>query len=127
MVASEWIERQRHIFSSRFSRQKRRGTGLGLATSYGIVRQSGGAIQIESELGKGTTVRFFCPRSQRRRAPIGNETDACPTGTETILVLEDDVSVRHISVRVLRGLGYDVIEAATIDDAQRVFTRIERS
>jgi DNA-binding NtrC family response regulator len=45
-----------------------------------------------------------------------------PTGSETIIVLEDDISVRHMSIRLLRGLGYDVIEAATIDDAQRVFT-----
>jgi len=115
-----------HIFEPFFTTKDEGdgSSGLGLATSYGIVRQSGGYIGVESELGKGTTVKIYLPRvaappplpykkpNQRKLA----------TGTETVLVLEDDVSVRHISVRLLRKLGYEVIEAANGDDAQRLIS-----
>ena len=110
-----------HLFEPFFT-TKAEGSGLGLATSYGIIRQSGGAIQIESELGKGTTVRIFLPKVAAPERTYRKRNGRMPTGTETIIVLEDDISVRHMSIRLLRGLGYDVIEAATIDDAQRVFT-----
>jgi signal transduction histidine kinase/CheY-like chemotaxis protein len=97
-------------------------SGLGLATSYGIVRQSGGYITVESELGKGTTFRIFLPRVSAPPPPAYKRRDsqAFLTGTETVLVLEDDVSVRHLTVRLLRKLGYDVIEAAHGDDAKRL-------
>ena len=99
--------------------------GLGLASSYGIVRQSGGHICAESTLGKGTTFRIFLPRVAPPAPPNYKKRShgKSLTGTETILVLEDDVSVRHLSVRVLRGLGYDVIEAARGEDAQRALTQ----
>ncbi len=99
-------------------------SGLGLATSYGIVRQSGGHICIESEEGKGTTIRIYLPRVPAPPPPPYKKPGSkkLHTGTETILVLEDDVSVRHISVRVLRNLGYQVIEAANSDDAQRLLS-----
>jgi PAS domain S-box-containing protein len=107
-----------HVFEPFFT-TKDHGSGLGLATSYGIVHQSGGHIRIESEEGKGTTVRIYLPKvpapPSTYQKPNGKK---LPTGTETILVLEDDISVRHISVRVLRNLGYQVIEAANGDDAQ---------
>jgi CheY-like chemotaxis protein len=109
-----------HVFEPFFS-TKDHCSGLGLATSYGIVRQSGGQIRLDSESGKGTTVQIFLPRVAAPPAPykkpIGRKV---PGGSETILVLEDDVSVRHISVRLLRNLGYEVIEAANGDDAQRL-------
>ena len=99
-------------------------SGLGLATSYGIVHQSGGHILIDSEEGKGTTARIYLPKVAAPPAPSYKKPGLkkLPAGTETILVLEDDISVRHISVRVLRKLGYQVIEAATGDDAQRMIT-----
>ena len=116
-------EVKQHLFEPFFTtKDEGGGNGLGLATSYGIVRQSGGEICVESELGAGTTVRIFLPRvpapqPPSYKRPSGNK---MPRGAETILVLEDDISVRHISVRVLRGLGYNVIEAATGDDAQQL-------
>jgi len=101
-----------------------RGSGLGLATSYGIVRQSGGDIRVQSRLGAGTTITIYIPKVAAPRVPDYQRPQSrkLPTGTETVLVLEDDVSVRHISVRILRGLGYDVIEAANGDDAQRLIS-----
>jgi len=109
-----------HLFEPFFTTKEKR-SGLGLATTYGIVHQSGGHLRVESEPGKGTTVQIYLPRVTAPPAaykkPNGKQ---LPTGTETILVLEDDISVRHISIRVLRGLGYQVIEAANGDDAQRL-------
>jgi PAS domain S-box-containing protein len=115
-------EVKQHLFEPFFTTKEQAHSGLGLATSYGIIRQSGGFICIDSTLGKGTTVNIFLPRVPAPPAP-GYKKPALkrlPTGDETVLVLEDDVSVRHISVRVLRKLGYEVIEAANGDDAQRL-------
>lgn len=114
-----------HLFEPFFTtKEDGRSSGLGLATSYGIVRQSGGRIRIESELGKGTRVDIYLPKVPPPPEPSYKKPGGknLPTGTETILVLEDDISVRHISVRVLRNLGYQVIEAANGDDAQRLFS-----
>jgi two-component system cell cycle sensor histidine kinase/response regulator CckA len=112
-----------HLFEPFFT-TKDRATGLGLATSYGIIRQSGGDIQIESQEGTGTTVQIWLPRVAAPPKPSYKKPGSrrLPEGAETILVLEDDISVRHISVRVLRGLGYTVIEAANGDDAQRLIS-----
>ena len=112
-----------HLFEPFFTtKPSRERSGLGLATSYGIVRQSGGYISVESEVGKGAAFEIFLPRvpappppAYRRRGP-----HALRTGSETVLVLEDEASVRHVSVRLLRKLGYDVIEAAHGDDAKRL-------
>jgi CheY-like chemotaxis protein len=114
-----------HLFEPFFTtKQEGSSSGLGLATSYGIVRQSGGQICIESEEGKGTIVRIYLPRVPAPPPPPYKKPNRkkLPVGTETILVLEDDISVRHISVRVLRNLGYQVIEAANGDDAQRLIS-----
>jgi CheY-like chemotaxis protein len=80
---------------------------------------------VESDLGKGTTVRIFLPQVPAPPAPSYKKRGAqkLPTGTETILVLEDDISVRHLSVRVLRSLGYEVLEAAKGDDAKQLIGR----
>ncbi len=118
-------EVKQHLFEPFFTTKEEGGSGLGLATSYGIVRQSGGRICVESELDKGTTVRIFLPRVAAPPAPSYKKPGAnkLATGTETILVLEDDISVRHLSVRVLRSLGYEVLEAANGDDAQQLIGR----
>ena len=113
-----------HLFEPFFTtKNEGLGSGLGLATSYGIVRQSGGQIFIESELGSGTRVEIYLPRVPAPPPPPYRKPAArkLPKGTESILVLEDDSSVRHMSMRILRRLGYDVLEAASGDDAQRIF------
>ncbi len=117
-------EVRRHLFEPFFTTKKdNNSTGLGLATSYGIVRQSGGSIRIESALGKGTRVDIYLPQVPAPPPPAYRKPSnrMLPTGTEAILVLEDDISVRHMSVKILRNLGYEVMEAASGDDAQRHF------
>ena len=116
-------EAKAHQFEPFFTTKDNR-SGLGLAASYGVVHQSGGHIRLDSQEGKGTTAEIYLPKVPAPPAPsyIKPNLKKFPTGNETILVLEDDISVRHISVRVLRKLGYQVIEAATGDDAQRMIT-----
>ncbi len=91
------------------------GTGLGLATCWGIAQQAGGSISVYSEVGRGTVFRIYLPRHQ---GPL-EESDAAPSrdrttihGTELVLVVEDDPQVRALTIRALRGAGYEVLEAA---------------
>ncbi|MGI8435911.1 MAG: ATP-binding protein, partial [Chthoniobacterales bacterium] len=112
-----------HLFEPFFTtKDDGRSSGLGLATSYGIVRQSGGHLCVESQLGRGTMVTIYFPKVPAPPPPAYKKPSSkkSPTGIETILVLEDDVSVRHLAVRVLRALGYEVLEAAHGEDAQRL-------
>ena len=110
------------LFEPFFSTKAESGTGLGLATSYGIIRQSGGQITVESKLGCGTTFTIALPKVPTPPRPAYKKANGhkAPTGSETILVLEDDIPVRHLTVRCLRSLGYEVLEAAHCDDAQRL-------
>ncbi len=92
------------------------GTGLGLSMVYGFVKQSGGNVQLYSELGRGTVVRVFLPLAEaveNAPAPAASraDVDAMPGGSETILVVEDDPRLRRVVNRRLRSLGYQVIEA----------------
>ena len=99
-----------------------RGTGLGLSTVYGIVKQSGGFIWIDSEAGRGTTVRIYLPpvdEPARQAAPPAPE--AVPTGgAETVLLAEDEETVRRLARRVLERGGYTVLEASDGEEALRV-------
>ena len=91
-----------------------KGTGLGLSTAYGIVRQSDGHIAVSSELGLGTTFRIFLPRSEAPPPSAADSSgDHMPEGTEYILLVEDDSSVRRLSKELLVRLGYSVTEAAS--------------
>ncbi len=95
-----------------------KGTGLGLATVYGIVKQHRGWVEVESALGKGTTFRVFLPVTDSRPdhalpAPVGRST----AGTEKILLVEDEASLRRIQGKYLRGKGYEVVEAASGQEA----------
>ena len=92
-----------------------RGNGLGLATIYGFVRQSGGNATIYSEVGKGTTVNLYLPRTaiQRVAEPAEKRPAAAEAGQgETVLVVEDDDRVRRLTAARLETLGYRVLEAA---------------
>jgi CheY-like chemotaxis protein len=110
-----------HLFEPFFTtKEDRHGSGLGLATCYGIVRQSGGHIIIESEFGKGTAVHIYLPEAVAPPPAPYRKRPKLPSGTETILVVEDDISVRHVAVRTLRMLGYNVLEAFRADEAKRL-------
>jgi PAS domain S-box-containing protein len=114
-------EVKEHLFEPFFSTKgDRHGSGLGLATCYGIVRQSGGHITVESELAKGTAVHIYLPEVAAPPAAAYRKRPKLPSGTETILVVEDDISVRHVAVRTLRMLGYNVLEAFRADEAKRL-------
>jgi two-component system cell cycle sensor histidine kinase/response regulator CckA len=91
-----------------------RGTGLGLATVLGIVKQSGGVIGCRSTVGEGTSFRIVLPAAAQAFRPEVNPPEGlamAPKGTETILVVEDEDAVRLLTGRVLRSRGYRVIEA----------------
>ena len=107
-------ETQSHLFEPFFTtKEKGKGTGLGLSTVYGIVKQSGGTIGIESKLGQGTTCKIFFPKVNEtaQGAPIISETVGRAIGRETILVVEDDPSVRGLVQEALRLSGYEVVVA----------------
>ena len=97
------------------------GTGLGLSTCYGIVGQSGGHMVVDSEQGKGTTVAVYLPSAEGEASPLPlrDEDGFLPTGNETVMLVEDEPSVREVTARVLRGQGYSVVEAANGVDAMK--------
>jgi two-component system cell cycle sensor histidine kinase/response regulator CckA len=114
---------QSHMFEPFFTtKNPGHGTGLGLATAYGIIRQSGGAIRIMSRLGEGTTVRIYLPSAHGRvSAPVEKPVQAGPlTGAETILLVEDEARVRKLIVDVLTARGYLVLEATRGEEALRL-------
>jgi signal transduction histidine kinase/ActR/RegA family two-component response regulator len=96
-----------------------KGTGMGLATVYGIVRQSGGSIYVYSEPGEGTSFKVYLPRVDDRVTVVADPGAivAAPTGGEVILLVEDEAAVRAFAARVLRALGYTILEAANGTDA----------
>jgi len=99
-----------------------KGTGLGLATSYGIIKQFGGHVHVDSALGKGTTFKVYFPRSQGD--PTTRKSGSAPKvkleGSETVLVVEDQRAVRNLAVRALRAWGYRVLEAQNGEAAMAV-------
>jgi PAS domain S-box-containing protein len=112
-----------HLFEPFFTTKPQgSGTGLGLATCHGIVQQSGGHIWVHSELGQGTTVTILLPRGATRSggADEPSRSRSPARGTETILVVEDEPSVRRLAVLGLRSNGYQVLEAANAAEALRV-------
>jgi two-component system cell cycle sensor histidine kinase/response regulator CckA len=99
-----------------------KGTGLGLATVYGIVKQSNGGIEVHSEVGRGTSFRIYLPR--QLEAPRGRPSDAgrrrFPQGSETILLVEDENEVRRLGLVILQANGYTVLEASNAQEALKI-------
>jgi PAS domain S-box-containing protein len=119
-------ETQKHIFEPFFTtKEKGKGTGLGLATVYGIVKQSEGYIWVDSEPGAGTTVRVYLPRVEGEEEAAephrsAGAEQAPARGTETVLLVEDEDMVRRMTREVLEGAGYQVLEASSGFEALRV-------
>jgi two-component system cell cycle sensor histidine kinase/response regulator CckA len=120
-------ETQRRVFEPFFTtKEKGKGTGLGLSTTYGIVKQSKGYIWVYSELDRGTTFKVYLPRSNdgARLPALGPAVAAAvKLACETVLLVEDEPGVRHLSKRILDSAGYHVLEASNGDDAERVFAK----
>jgi two-component system cell cycle sensor histidine kinase/response regulator CckA len=114
-------ETRSRVFDPFFT-TKNEGTGLGLATVYGIVTQSGGHIWLESELGVGTTFTIYFPLSAGVAPAVGATPQDLPSldGTETILLVEDETAVRRLVVRTLESYGYTVSEASSPAEALRI-------
>src|SRR6266480_2292259 len=120
-------ETQAHMFEPFFTtKEKGKGTGLGLATVYGIIKQSGGFIWVYSEVGHGTTFKLYLPRveelAERAAAPAAARTRPA-RGTETVLVVEDEAPVRNVARQVLERHGYTVLEAPSAEAALDIATR----
>ncbi|MDQ3136076.1 MAG: ATP-binding protein [Gemmatimonadota bacterium] len=126
-------EIQQHIFEPFFTtkdKAKAKGTGLGLATVYGIVKQSGGYVAVDSTPGTGTTMRVYLPLAvvmPLPSAPAPAPEDRSTAGTETILLVEDEDSVRGLTRRILARAGYTVLTARDADEALRVSAQYDET
>jgi PAS domain S-box-containing protein len=116
-------EVKEHLFEPFFTtKEKGKGTGLGLSTVYGIVKQSEGDVWVYSEPGQGTAFKIYLPRVEEEgiTLPHGDDKDSLPRGRETVLLVEDELSVRGLAVQVLRENGYNLLEAANGIEALRM-------
>jgi two-component system, cell cycle sensor histidine kinase and response regulator CckA len=121
-------ETQSQIFEPFFTtKEKGAGTGLGLSTVYGIIKQSGGNIWVYSEPGKGATFKVYLPRVEEavRIRKTKATSSVSPGGTETILLVEDEDAVRTMISKILKTKGYTVLEARQGDEALQISDQTE--
>ena len=121
---------KRRLFEPFFSTKERgKGTGLGLATVYGIVKQSGGHVWVYSEMGHGATFKVYLPLADDAAHPDALTTvvESAQCGAETVLLVEDEAGVRHLALRILENAGYRVLEATSPADARRLFAEHRRT
>ncbi len=118
-------EVQRHLFEPFFTtKSPGAGTGLGLATVFGVVKQSGGSIYVYSEAGRGTTFKIHLPAAAAERIEATSGADTVVArGSETIMLVEDDASVRDLVSLMLESKGYRVIAADGAESAERLCTQ----
>ncbi len=117
-------EVQQRIFEPFFTtKELNKGTGLGLATCYGVVKQLGGTIEVESAVGQGTTFTILIPEEANAGVTIARERVVSQDlrGTETILLIEDETTIRDAAVRTLEARGYRVLAAADAVEALKIF------
>lgn len=119
---------QSHIFEPFFTtKEKGKGTGLGLATAYGVIKQSGGYIWVDSEVGKGTTFRIYLPEASAAAEALPEVKPAAKAAQErrTILVVEDERSLRKLTRKTLSEAGHTVFEAGDASEALEVSRKTE--
>jgi PAS domain S-box-containing protein len=111
-----------HVFEPFFTtKAPEKGTGLGLATVYGIVQQNGGFITVDSELGRGSTFRIYFPRAAHGSEPdMATASPPGPAGAGTILLVEDEELVRRVTASALESIGYTPLVAASPEEALRL-------
>jgi CheY-like chemotaxis protein len=119
---------KKHIFEPFFTtKEPGKGTGLGLATVYGIVEQSNGHITVQSEQGHGTTFRVYLPLTTEKPVLVSfsTATGEVPNGTETVLLVEDEEGIRTMMRLFLEQKGYKVLDARTGDEALKISAEYE--
>ncbi len=119
-----------HMFEPFFTTKDiGKGTGLGLATVFGIVKQSGGHIAVYSELGKGTTFKVYLPTDEAATESVPNKKlpAVLPRGTESVMLVEDEEMLRSLTCSILECQGYTVLQAGNGDEALRTYERHQGS